>query len=95
MQRVDGAPWVNHAAKRLLEAINVAHVVHMRSSLALLNGGRPPEPEDLAGLDAGDPEDEIVAGDIVGHGTTRKVGTGDVVEAEMGSAQGETTRHLV
>ena len=48
----------------------------------MLEAGRSSVPKHLPGLDARNPQDQLVTFDIVGHGTPREICPGDVIEAE-------------
>ena len=84
VQSVDGVCGllVEKIAQRRVEVCDVLHVIHFRGGLALLEAGRPSVPKHLPGLNARNPEDQLVTLDIVGYGAPREISPSHVIETE-------------
>lgn len=80
------------AVEELVELGGVADVVDVELLEALGDARGAAEPEDLARLDVGDPEDEAVRGELVGDGAVGEVGAAQVVEAIRGVSRLEVRK---
>lgn len=87
MQAVEDPLGGNGGDERLLKALNVAYIVDVRMGHALLWRWRSPIPEYRPGICVGNPQNELVALDIVGHGAAWEVGARQVVKPAMWSAR--------
>lgn len=86
VQGIDRNARPGYGAQLPAEGPDVAHVVYFRGSLALVGSGWPAVPEYRPGLRDGNPEDQIVYFDVVGHGAAREISSGEVVETKRALA---------